>query len=346
MDAGQVELHPFGIDEPRTTGVLGVLRPLTNLVERGENRLRGNQCHPFVVELVGDQLPTAVLLSDPVTDRNPHVGVIGRAGAGAGHRVHRRPGEALGVGGHDQHRYAAVLLGLGVGAYREPDEVGVLDQAGPHLLAVDHVLVAVADGGGAQRREIGARTRLGVTDREVDVARGDLGQVELLLLLGAERHDGRCDAVDRQERDRGAGDGRFVGEDELVHGGSGLAAVFHRPAQGQPAVAAHLRHRVAVDVPAAVFAAGGHQGLAALRGDQAGEVSAQLALQLLLLGCVADPHAIRPPRSMVGGDPPPPLVVTRSSLSFQRRQTSGRQVRSYRGVATGPARHGAGTKRR
>ena len=43
-----------------------------------------------------------------------------------------------------------------VGAAGQPDVVGARDQANPHLLAVDHVLVAVGDGGGAQIRQIGA----------------------------------------------------------------------------------------------------------------------------------------------------------------------------------------------
>ena len=87
-----------------------------------------------------------------LADRHPDVLVVGGAGVDARHRVHRRPREALGGGRHDEHRDAAVLLGLGVGAHRQPHVVGVGDQAGPHLLAVDDVVVAVAHRGGAQRR--------------------------------------------------------------------------------------------------------------------------------------------------------------------------------------------------
>ena len=183
---GEVELHPLGVDQPPAVGVLGVLRPLADPVERREDRLRRNQRDPLVVELVGDQLPARVLLADQAGGRHPDVLVVGGAGVDARHRVHRRPGEALGGGRHDQHRDAAVLLGLRVGAHRQPDVVGVGDQAGPHLLAVDDVVVAVAHGGGAQRGQVGARAGLGVADREVQLARGDLGQEELLLLVGAE----------------------------------------------------------------------------------------------------------------------------------------------------------------
>src|SRR5579875_1953353 len=63
------------------------------------------------------------------------------------------------------------------------------DQARP--LAVDHVLIAVADRAGAQRGQVRPCPGLGVPDREVDLARRDLRQVERLLLLGAEPHDRR-----------------------------------------------------------------------------------------------------------------------------------------------------------
>ena len=76
------------------------------------------------------------------------------------------------------------MLGhLGVGAGGQPDVVGVAGQRGVDLLPVDDVLVAVADGPGLQRGQVGARLGLGVADAEVDVAGQDLGQEEVLLLL-------------------------------------------------------------------------------------------------------------------------------------------------------------------
>lgn len=73
----------------------------------------------------------------------------------------------------------------GSGAGGEPDVVGVVTAGGEDLLAVDHILVAVTDSGGAQRREIGAGFGLGVTDGEVDLTGEDRGQELLLLLVGA-----------------------------------------------------------------------------------------------------------------------------------------------------------------
>ena len=229
---------------------------------------------------------------------HPDVLVVGGAGVHACHGVHRGPGEAVGGGRHDQHRDAAVLLRLGVGSDRQPDVVGVGDQAGPHLLAVDHVFtssgVAVPDRGGAQRREVGARARLRVADREMQFTRGDLGQEELLLFVGAEGHDRRRDAVDRQERHRSARDGGLVGEDQRIHRGAALTAELGGPVQRQPAVLAHLCDGVAIDVATADLPFRGAQCRHPLGGHQLGEVRAQLAAQLLLLGAVADPHRRRP----------------------------------------------------
>ena len=212
-----------------------------------------------------------------------------------------------------------MLLGLRVGAHRQPHVVGVCDQAGPHLLAVDDVVVTVAHRRGAQRSKVGARAGLGVADGEVKVTRGDLGQEELLLLLGAERHDRRRDAVDGQERHRDVRDGGLVVEDEPVHGRARLAAELLGPRQRQPAVLAHLRDGLTVDVAPPHLAVVGGQCLGALGGHEFGEVGPQLAAQLLLLWGVADPHRLvltwvnRDPWS----DPCSHPVVTRSSLGVQ-----------------------------
>ena len=43
VHASEVELHPLRVDQPVAVDVLGVLRPLTNAVERQEDRLRRDQ---------------------------------------------------------------------------------------------------------------------------------------------------------------------------------------------------------------------------------------------------------------------------------------------------------------
>jgi hypothetical protein len=63
-----------------------------------------------------------------------------------GPHVHDEGGKALGLLRH--------LVARG-GAGQQQHQVGMLGARGPDLLAVHHPLVALADGGGAQRRGVG-----------------------------------------------------------------------------------------------------------------------------------------------------------------------------------------------
>src|SRR5207249_11554412 len=56
---------------------------------------------------------------------------------------------------------ALVLWRLGVGAGEEEHPVGVLRAGGPDLVAVEHVLDAIANGAGREGGEVGAGPGLG-----------------------------------------------------------------------------------------------------------------------------------------------------------------------------------------
>ena len=199
-------------------------------------------------------------------------------------RVHR---DARGLHVHDDHRDALVLGGVGVGAHREPAVVGVRGERGPHLLAVDDVLVTVANGPGLQRGQVGAGLRLGVADAEVQVAGEDLGQEEVLLLVRAELHDRRAHGVDREHGHRGAHPHGLVEEDELLDLAAALAAVLLGPADAQPAVGRHLLDHLAGDGADAVL-------LVQLRPQLVGQepvvVLTELVPEGLLLLRVGDVH--------------------------------------------------------
>ena len=62
----------------------------------------------------------------------------------------------------------------------------------PLLGAVEHVVVAVAEGGGADGRGVRARLRLGEREGRELLARGNVGQPALLLLVAAGEDDGNC----------------------------------------------------------------------------------------------------------------------------------------------------------
>ena len=80
-----------------------------------------------------------------------------------------------------------------VGADQAEDPVGVLAERRPGLLAVDDPVVAVADGGGAQRGQVGAGVGLGEALAPPDVEVRRLRQEALLLLLVAEGREDRAD---------------------------------------------------------------------------------------------------------------------------------------------------------
>ena len=295
------DLHPLGVGDALAVGVLGLLRPLAHQLQRLHQRRRRGEGDPLVVELVGHQRPAAVELADQVADRHPHVLVVRRAGADAGHRVHGRVGDAGRLGGHQDHREALVAGEVGVGAAGQPDPVGVLDQRGPHLLAVDHPLVALAGGLGLQRRQVGARAGLGVADREVQVAGEDLREEELLLLVGAVAHDRRPDRVERQVGDRHPGHGRGVGEDQLLDHRARLAAVLLGPADAQPAVGPDLPDHFLVDPGLAELSCRRGQPGLTLGSDELVEVLLELCPQGEVLGIEGYTHGARLERVLVFG---------------------------------------------
>ena len=150
--------------------------------------------------------------SDPLATRQPSLSGPTRFSAGtraslkntslksrsSGRRPTRtacapRPGS---VGRDHQRADALVLGGVRVGAHERQQHVGVVRAGGPHLLPVDHEVVAVAHGPGAQRRQVGARARFAHPERRGHLGPQDRHGPLLLLLVGAERDQRRGDDAD------------------------------------------------------------------------------------------------------------------------------------------------------
>jgi hypothetical protein len=143
---------------------------------------------------------------------------------------------------------------------------------GEDLLPVDHVLLTVAHGPGAQRGEVGARLRLGVADREVHLPGQDARQEEVLLPRRAVLLQGGPDGLQGDRGQRHVGAGRLVREDLLLHLAEPPAAVPRRPAHPEPPVPPHPADHIPVHRPVPL----GEQ-LGALAGrQQSGEVGPQL----------------------------------------------------------------------
>ncbi len=171
--------------------------------------------------------------------------------------VHRRRGRAgqahllLGrVGGEAGRIRGDEEAGDPVALVRRPRhhlvEVGEPAVRGPRLRPLDDPLVAVAAGGGAHRRRVGAGVRLGEAVGAEELAAEHVGQPRLLLLLGPAGHE--PEARERMDRDAHADRGPHRAdllehlEVDLV--GQPAAAVLLRVGQPQQAGAAEHREHV------------------------------------------------------------------------------------------------------
>jgi hypothetical protein len=128
--------------------------------------------------------------------------------------------------------------GVGVGADERQYHVCVVCPGRPHLLSVDHEVVAVTHRSGPKRGQIGAGTRLAHPQRC-----GDLGTQDryrpLLLLLGRAEGDERRgddpDALRVEARDDPAA-AQLRLQDVLLQDRCVPAAELRRVARHQPAV--------------------------------------------------------------------------------------------------------------
>ena len=123
---------------------------------------------------------------------------------------------------------------------------------GIDLLPVHHILVAVADRPRLHRCEVGPGVRLGVADRELDLAAQHAWEDVALLLLGAVPHDRRaygdvCERVERHPLER-----HFLGQHPEVERTLALAAVLLRPGDCGEALVGHRLHELLRGRPVAV----------------------------------------------------------------------------------------------
>ena len=149
------------------------------------------QRHAFVAQRDLGQTPAVVLRADDVRRGDPHVVeedlVEGRFVI---HLLDRPDGDAGRLHVEHEVRDPPMRLRVRVGASEQDAVAGELRQRGPDLLAVEHVLVAVAHRARRERREVAAGFRL------AEQLAPDLGAVEqagevALLLLGGPRDEER-----------------------------------------------------------------------------------------------------------------------------------------------------------
>ena len=122
----------------------------------------------------------------------------------------------------------------------------MLAEGGPGLLAVDDVVVTVADRGGLQAREVGAGAGLGEALGPPDVEVGGLGEEAVLELVAAEVGDDGPDHAGVERQGLGdAGPLELIGVDVGLGRGPVLSAVLDRPVGNGHAVL--VEHLLGVD---------------------------------------------------------------------------------------------------
>ena len=172
---------------------------------------------------------------------------------------------------------------------RAADAVAVVGDGGearPDLLPVDHPLVALPHGAGAQRRQVGAGLGLAHPDAPRRLAREDLRQ-ELGLLVGAAVGDQRrahLPVGEPRRGDRGAGLDHLLADDQAVDRRLAAATELGRPGQPDPAVLGeHLGEVLGVAVDPRVVEP-------AVPGDAVGGHLAGLLAKCVLLSGPGEVH--------------------------------------------------------
>ena len=213
----------------------------------------------------------------------------------AGDLAERAHGDPRRVHVEEEVGEPLVLLGARIGAGQQHHPVGDLREAGPDLLAVDHVVVAVLHGPGLEAGQVRSRVRLGVALAPDLLAGEDLLEVPLLLGLAPVRDDrgaGHPDAENVERRRRPVEDQLLV-EEELLHPAQAAPAVLLRPRQAeQPRLV-----EAPLPVPPELVELGARHVAhdrpgGPVRRQVGGEPGSHLGPERLLLGSEAEVHRI------------------------------------------------------
>ncbi len=210
---------------------------------------------------------------------------------------------------HRERRDALVLGDVGVGAGEQDAPVGDVGVARPDLVAVDHVLVAVGDRGGAQRGEVGSGIGLAEPLAPPLRAVDQPGQEAVLDRVAAVVGDPLDQVAEARPRRRARGRHLLV-EDHVEDGRQVLTAVARRPAQPEePGV---VQRGVPLGLAGPVLVVGRRRGQA---GVVVGEPRAQPGPELGFRRRVTKVHS----------SPPTPSAHSRGACAQSRRAARRRR---------------------
>lgn len=181
-----------------------VARPGQGLVETGLREGAGGGRHrqPLAVEVGHEDLKALVLGAQQMADRHAHVVEMQMRGVGAppAHLLERRARESGRIGIDQQGRHARGALRARIGAHGHGDEVGAHAGGDEGLLAVQHIVLALAPRGAFERCNVGTAAGLGDRQRG-DLVAGEHGRhhAPLECFAAMRGHGWQADGV-RQQR--------------------------------------------------------------------------------------------------------------------------------------------------
>ena len=220
-------------------------RPAHEVGHRASRPADGGDVGALVVEHRHGHAPAVVLPAQQVARGHAHVleeDLVEVVAVGdVGHGLH---GHAGGAHVEDEGADAAVLARLRVRAREHDHLVRQVRVRRPDLLAVEHVVVAVAHGARGQRGEVAARLRLAEALAVPGRAGGHLRQqARLLLVRAVGQHRGPGDADGEEPPAAGrALPGQLLVQDHLLQRRRAHAAVLARPGGREPGALAQLLH--------------------------------------------------------------------------------------------------------
>ena len=140
----------------------------------------------------------------------------------------------------EQERDAGVLAHVSVGAGEQEHPVRLAGPGRPHLLAVDHPLLAVEHGASGQRGEVAPGPRFGEALAPAVVTTEDPRQEPPLLRLGAPPQQRAAEHLDTERvvvsHGRDAGTGELLHQHDLLAPAEPGSAVLRRPRDPQQPV--------------------------------------------------------------------------------------------------------------
>ncbi|MEZ4480508.1 MAG: hypothetical protein R3B97_05040 [Dehalococcoidia bacterium] len=203
----------------------------------------GRDAAALKVERRGGEIPATVFLAKQLGFRNADVLEIDLVEFVAIEHVDERThGDARCLHVEQKVTDAAVLGRIGVRTGDEDAHIGAVCAGRPDLLAVDDVVVAIADCAGLERGEIGSGAGLTEELTPGIFAAEDAMEVAVFLLLRAVDHDRW--AGPSVADPAGAGrttPGELLVEDELLLHAEAAAAVFLGPVWRAPTMHVELR---------------------------------------------------------------------------------------------------------